>query len=458
MKALRINAVQVEAFAVLLQEKLSEGILEDIYSRNKQNVEVVFKTNENFFVISILFKSSGCFIITKEINFHKRPSSVYVFAESLFQRKVNHVSIQKNDRKLAITFDEDCKLLFHFFGSLFNLIAIQTNTQIACLRQEIKNDTAIHSIEGFVEPTFSTNFAIEINNQSHEIVPDENGESIDKCWNICSQKFLKEERFILEKSAILKKLKDKLSHNQKQQTSNAIHLNQLINGPDHSKIGDNLLAQKDQIHIDGSKLKLLDLYTGDILEIKVNPSLTITENAALFYKTAKNKKTEIVRCQEKIIIFEKSEKSLKEQIDRVEKSQKIEDFNQKNEENSSEENIRKPYRLISYKGWQILIGKSAKENDQLTFKISHKLDLWLHAANVSGSHVIIRQRKNEVFPYMIIEKAAELAAYYSKSSSSEWVSVIYGLRKFVSKPRGAAPGAVNMSTYEEILVNPNRNV
>ena len=86
--------------------------------------------------------------------------------------------------------------------------------------------------------------------------------------------------------------------------------------------------------------------------------------------------------------------------------------------------------------------------------MAHKDDLWLHAKDVSGSHVIIKFQAGKTFPTTVIEKAAQLAAWYSKRKSDSLCPVIYTPKKFVRKPKGAAPGSVIVDRENVILVTP----
>ncbi len=105
-------------------------------------------------------------------------------------------------------------------------------------------------------------------------------------------------------------------------------------------------------------------------------------------------------------------------------------------------------------GWQIWIGKNANNNDLLTQKYAKKDDLWLHARDVAGSHVIIRKRSGMVFPKNIIERAAELAAFYSKRKTDTVCSVIVTQKKYVRKPKNMAAGKVIVDKEETLLVVP----
>ena len=98
-----------------------------------------------------------------------------------------------------------------------------------------------------------------------------------------------------------------------------------------------------------------------------------------------------------------------------------------------------PYRFRSADGIEILVGKNAAQNDRLT--ASAKPDeMWLHAKDMPGSHVIIRA-EGEI-PRDTLMQAAILAAWYSKGQRSSMVPIDYTRKKYVKKPSGAAPGKV----------------
>jgi predicted ribosome quality control (RQC) complex YloA/Tae2 family protein len=116
-------------------------------------------------------------------------------------------------------------------------------------------------------------------------------------------------------------------------------------------------------------------------------------------------------------------------------------------------------RYRSSDGYEILVGRAAKDNDQLTFKVARAHDLWLHAADYPGSHVIVRNpARGEDVPHRTVIEAAQLAAHFSQAKRDAKVSVHYTPRKFLSKPKGAAPGLVRMSSFRTLLVEPREGV
>jgi hypothetical protein len=105
--------------------------------------------------------------------------------------------------------------------------------------------------------------------------------------------------------------------------------------------------------------------------------------------------------------------------------------------------------------WFALVGRNNKENDELTFHEAAPTDLWFHAQHVPGSHVILKSRGHPgAPPSRILERTASIAAYFSKARHSALVPVIYTLRKYVRKPRGAKPGQVVCEREKMVMVEP----
>ncbi len=115
-----------------------------------------------------------------------------------------------------------------------------------------------------------------------------------------------------------------------------------------------------------------------------------------------------------------------------------------------------PYRTFVYQGYTILVGKGAADNDALTVQHARKEDLWLHARDVSGSHVVVRRRPGQQgdYPKPVLEYAAGLAAWYSKQRTSGLAPVSYTLRKYVRKNKTMPPGQVVLMQEKTLLVPP----
>jgi hypothetical protein len=105
--------------------------------------------------------------------------------------------------------------------------------------------------------------------------------------------------------------------------------------------------------------------------------------------------------------------------------------------------------------WFVLVGRNNRDNDELTFHNAAPSDLWFHAQQAAGSHVVLKCRGNPGSPPShILEAAAAIAAHYSKSKHSGLAPVIYTQRKYVRKFRGAKPGQVVCEREKTIMVAP----
>jgi predicted ribosome quality control (RQC) complex YloA/Tae2 family protein len=109
-------------------------------------------------------------------------------------------------------------------------------------------------------------------------------------------------------------------------------------------------------------------------------------------------------------------------------------------------------RYTAPSGIDILVGRGARDNDALTFKIAHKEDWWLHARGVPGSHVILKTGKREPEQRDLLE-AARLAARNSNAKHAGIVVVQYCQRKHVSKPKGSPPGVVLVHQEKTLTID-----
>jgi hypothetical protein len=124
-------------------------------------------------------------------------------------------------------------------------------------------------------------------------------------------------------------------------------------------------------------------------------------------------------------------------------------------DNKRQDGKGRAFRSVMVGEFEVLIGKGDADNDALTFKVGNPCDFWLHVAGVPGSHVIIRNPdKVSEPPREVIERAAQLAAFFSKARDGGKVEVHYCRVADVSKPRGFAPGKVLLKTYKSVRVYP----
>ena len=114
-----------------------------------------------------------------------------------------------------------------------------------------------------------------------------------------------------------------------------------------------------------------------------------------------------------------------------------------------------PLRVQTEEAMLILVGRSARQNHEVTFRRSAPEDLWLHAVDVPGSHVVVRSGGRPV-PEPVLQRAAELAAHYSARRGENAVLVAYTQRRYVRQIRHAGPGMVTYAHERTLRVRPAR--
>ncbi|MEM6260982.1 MAG: NFACT RNA binding domain-containing protein [Bacteroidota bacterium] len=253
------------------------------------------------------------------------------------------------------------------------------------------------------------------------------------------------------------------------------NIDQLKTERNPEEIGHILMANLHAIPPDTAKIELEDFYTGGKLLVKLKPRLSPQENAKRYYDKHKQRKSKITYLESQL---EDIEAKLNEATGKLVKFEELpvptdlpfddggfdarqlraykKEMDALYKEQEAEQEKRFPFRTFSRENWQIFVGLNAKNNDLLSFKFANKEDLWLHAKDVSGSHVVIKQRPGHPVPETVLEYAAGLAAYYSKRKNDGLVPVIYTPRKYIRKRKGDPPGLVAVDREQVIMAEPTK--
>ncbi|WP_158245282.1 NFACT family protein [Petrotoga sp. 9PWA.NaAc.5.4] len=211
-----------------------------------------------------------------------------------------------------------------------------------------------------------------------------------------------------------------------------------------------------------------DWSSGKEVTIEVDPLLSPPQNLERYYKEIKRTKKRIEFAKKRLNELESELKYLYQLLETVESAEDIGTLTEIKEEmrevgligetkkSQREKRVKTTYRKFEYNGFEILIGKNNKQNDELT-RSAAKEDLWLHTHEVPGSHVIIKSAGKNI-PAEAISYAARLAATFSQAKMSSNVAVDYTQKKNVWKPKGAKPGMWLYKNYETIIVEPLRDI
>ncbi|WP_341525512.1 NFACT family protein [Nostoc sp. UHCC 0302] len=216
---------------------------------------------------------------------------------------------------------------------------------------------------------------------------------------------------------------------------------------------------------------LADFDTSKPVAIALQPDKNAVQNAQSLYK--QNQKLKRARSAVEPLLLEvQAEIDYLEQVEaaitQIENYQTTEDLQALEEireelisqkyledpeyrnRNTNEAAISNFYRYRTPSGFEVLIGRNNRQNDHLTFRVAGDYDLWFHAQEIPGSHVLLRLEAGTVPEEADLQFVANLAAYHSRARQSDQVPVVYTQPKHVYKPKGAKPG-IAIYKQERIL-------
>ncbi len=243
----------------------------------------------------------------------------------------------------------------------------------------------------------------------------------------------------------------------------------------HKEIGELLNASAHTIPKGETTVSLVDYYDPDLKEvtIELNPKMSARENADRFFKRYKKLKdaaqTSIARREETLDRLRRLDAARLSvdtavdvnQIKRLRETLVAEDLLREIKHSEEPGNDRGDFegnrirRVITPEGWEILYGENSTSNDYLTQKVAKPNDIWLHARSITGAHVVIRTGGHSgVIPPKVLLEGARIAAANSDAKHSSLVPVDHTHKKYVRKPKGAAPGFVIYRMEKTIDVQP----
>lgn len=233
---------------------------------------------------------------------------------------------------------------------------------------------------------------------------------------------------------------------------------------EYQKFADLLISQPNLNKKGLKEIELFD-FDGNLIKIPLKEELDIKQNAENYYQKIKKLRAKITTMEKIEAKHLQDFESIKNALDSLKKMTnyfEIAEFEKKYEsliksiekQKPHEEKIS-PFRsyLIS-EGAIIFVGRSARENEELTFGFARPNDYWFHARGVAGSHCVLKYSKGKVPPKDIIEKCAQIAAYFSKARNSDYVPVSYTQRKYIRKPKKTETGTVVLMKEDVIFVEP----
>jgi predicted ribosome quality control (RQC) complex YloA/Tae2 family protein len=235
----------------------------------------------------------------------------------------------------------------------------------------------------------------------------------------------------------------------------------------YERWGHLLVAQQDQVPEGTEEVALPDLFEdGESVTIPLDPAKSPVENTQHYYRraqrTRRSREEAENRLDETIEQADRAEQLLGE-LREIDTLDGIKQFRSEREadlvpfvEREDADVDRFPYRRFDLgDGFEVWVGKNARQNHELTFHAAQKYDLWLHAREVPGAHTVLHLPNRDAEPSKRhIYTAAAIAAHFSKARGSGLVPVMVTERKYVTSPTGADPGVVRVDREDVVMVEP----
>lgn len=235
--------------------------------------------------------------------------------------------------------------------------------------------------------------------------------------------------------------------------------------------GDLISANLFQIEKGAPSVKLQNFYEESLptVTIKLDPSLTPSQNAQKYYKEYRKAKTAEEKLNEQIDLANRELTYLDSVLDVLSRADTEQDLIEirselqeqgylraVREKKQKQPAVSAPMKFTTKDGFTVLVGRNTRQNDRLTMKLANNNDVWFHVKNIPGSHTVLVTDGKSPTP-AAMEEAAALAALHSRAKDSAQVPVDYTQVRNVSKPQGAKPGMVIYVNYKTMFVTPKQD-
>lgn len=510
------NYYLLRKLAEELRPRLTGGVISECFSQNKEELVVrIEQGTQSFYIKANLQPAFSC-LSFPEVFHRAKKNSVDLFPDCIGLR-IESIRSFTNERSLALSLSENYSLLFKMHGNRSNSILFKGDVVHELFRNNLEADEGLllssldkhidWSEEAFLKalPSLKQQYftfgklvwkALEeegffslapsdqwprllelkqkLESPSYYIVRYKNtlalsllpvGEIIKEESNpskaltrFCSE-FLHSEAYLQEKTALQQRLSHHIAQAESYLVKTKAKLEEIENDQHYKVWADLLMANLHQIKPGLEKIVLPDFYHNQQpVEIKLKRDLTPQKNAETYYRKSKNQQIEIDRLLKNLEDKTRDKEQAEHQLSLLQQVSNLKELRALSQQQALPEkkeiNTPLPFHEFTFNGYTILVGRNAQANDVLTLKHTYKEDLWLHAKDVAGSHVVIKHKAGKPFPKDVIERAAQLAAHNSKRKTESLVPVSYTPKKYVRKRKGDPAGMVVVEREEVMLVEP----
>ncbi|HEO1872010.1 TPA: NFACT family protein [Streptococcus agalactiae] len=474
------NPQNPNTFTMIMRKYLQGAVIETIQQIENDRILEIIVSNKNeigdhikaTLVVEIMGKHSNIILIDK--NEHKIIESIkhVGFSQNSYRTILPGSTYIAPPKTKAINpFDISDQTLFELLQTndlspknlqqLFQGLGRDTALELShCLKDNKLNDfRQFFSREYYPSLTEKSFSAVQFSS-SHETF-----QSLGQLLDYYYQEKAEKDRIAQQASDLIHRVQSELEKNIKKLAKQQDELLATENAEEFRQKGELLTTYLSMVPNNQDIVVLDNYYTNQTIEISLDRALTPNQNAQRYFKKYQKLK-EAVKHLKGIISDTKNTITYLESVETSLNHASMEDINDIREElvetgftkrraHDKQHKRKKPEQYLASDGKTIImVGRNNLQNDELTFKMARKGELWFHAKDIPGSHVLIRDNLNPSDE--VKTDAAELAAYYSKARLSNLVQVDMIEAKKLNKPSGTKPGFVTYTGQKTLRVTPTQ--
>ncbi|HGC7270943.1 TPA: NFACT family protein [Streptococcus agalactiae] len=474
------NPQNPNTFTMIMRKYLQGAVIETIQQIENDRILEIVVSNKNeigdhikaTLVVEIMGKHSNIILIDK--NEHKiiesikhvgfsqnsyrtiLPGSTYIAPPKI--KAINPFDISDQTLfELLQTNDLSPKNLQQLFQGLGRDTALELSN---CLKDNKLNDFRQFFSREYHPSLTEKSFSAVQFSSSHETF-----QSLGQLLDYYYQEKAEKDRIAQQASDLIHRVQSELEKNIKKLAKQQDELLATENAEEFRQKGELLTTYLSIVPNNQDVVVLDNYYTNQTIEISLDRALTPNQNAQRYFKKYQKLK-EAVKHLKGIISDTENTITYLESVETSLNHASMEDINDIREElvetgfikrraHDKQHKRKKPEQYLASDGKTIImVGRNNLQNDELTFKMARKGELWFHAKDIPGSHVLIRDNLNPSDE--VKTDAAELAAYYSKARLSNLVQVDMIEVKKLNKPSGTKPGFVTYTGQKTLRVTPTQ--
>ena len=474
------NPAQPSTFIMVLRKYLQGAVIESIEQIENDRILEITVSNKNeigddiqaTLIIEIMGKHSNILLVDKSSHKILEVIKHIGFSQNSYRTLLpgaTYIAPPNTEALNPFTIKDD---------KLFEILQTQelTAKNIQTLFQGLGRDTA-NELETLLVSeklaSFRNFFSQEtkpcLTDKSFACVPfstktEEHFSSLSQLLDVFYKDKAERDRVKQQASELIRRVENELQKNRQKLKKQEKELQATENAEEFRQKGELLTTFLHQVPNDQDQVVLDNYYTNQPITIALDKALTPNQNAQKYFKRYQKLKeavkylTELIEETKSTILYLESVETVLSQAGLDEIAEIREELIQtgfiRRRQREKIQKRKKPEKYLASDGKTIiLVGRNNLQNEELTFKIARKEELWFHAKDIPGSHVVITGNLNPSDE--VKTDAAELAAYFSKGRLSNLVQVDMIQIKKLNKPTGGKPGFVTYTGQKTLRVTPD---